>query len=40
MKVGTGRTAQVGTKLYVHYVGKLENGFVFDNNLKGMPLTF
>lgn len=40
VKVGTGDTAEVGSKLYVHYIGKLENGYVFDNNLDGMSLTF
>jgi len=34
VKVGTGRTAPNGMQLYIHYLGKLENGTVFDDNMQ------
>lgn len=39
-KVGTGRAAKQGNKLSMRYIGKLENGKVFDSNTKGKPFTF
>ncbi|PWW73365.1 hypothetical protein C7212DRAFT_355219 [Tuber magnatum] len=39
-KVGTGTTAKKGSKLYMRYIGKLENGKVFGSNTKGKPFTF
>jgi len=40
VRVGTGRTATNGMQLYIHYLGKLENGTVFDDNMDGLPLVF
>ncbi|BGP40603.1 peptidylprolyl isomerase fpr3 [Rhodotorula kratochvilovae] len=39
-KVGTGAAAKSGSKVGMRYIGKLENGKVFDSNTKGAPLTF
>ncbi|GAA6017176.1 hypothetical protein JCM11491_001844 [Sporobolomyces phaffii] len=39
-KVGTGASAKSGSKVGMRYIGKLENGKVFDQNTKGSPLTF
>ncbi|GAA5851148.1 hypothetical protein JCM9279_000339 [Rhodotorula babjevae] len=39
-KVGTGAAAKSGNKVGMRYIGKLENGKVFDSNTKGAPLTF
>lgn len=39
-KVGTGAPAKKGNKLAMRYIGKLENGKVFDSNTKGKPFTF
>ncbi|ROW11435.1 hypothetical protein VMCG_01188 [Cytospora schulzeri] len=39
-KVGTGRTAKSGDKVGMRYIGKLENGKVFDSNKKGSPFSF
>jgi len=39
-KVGTGRTAKSGDKVGMRYIGKLQNGKVFDSNKKGSPFTF
>ncbi|KAK3942138.1 hypothetical protein QBC46DRAFT_237837, partial [Diplogelasinospora grovesii] len=39
-KVGTGRTAKAGDKVGMRYIGKLQNGKVFDSNKKGPPFTF
>ncbi|KAJ4394512.1 peptidylprolyl isomerase fpr3 [Gnomoniopsis smithogilvyi] len=39
-KVGTGRTAKPGDKVGMRYIGKLENGKVFDSNKKGPPFSF
>lgn len=39
-KVGSGRTAKSGDKVGMRYIGKLENGKVFDSNKKGAPFSF
>jgi len=39
-KVGTGRTAKSGDRVSMRYIGKLQNGKVFDANKKGAPFTF
>lgn len=39
-KVGTGRTVKSGDKIGMRYIGKLQNGKVFDANKKGPPFTF
>ncbi|KAL2270879.1 hypothetical protein VTJ83DRAFT_250 [Remersonia thermophila] len=39
-KVGTGRTAKAGDRVSMRYIGKLENGKVFDANKKGAPFSF
>lgn len=39
-KIGTGPAAKRGNKLAMRYIGKLENGKVFDSNVKGKPFTF
>ncbi|KAJ0121022.1 fk506-binding protein 4 [Diaporthe amygdali] len=39
-KVGAGRTAKSGDKVGMRYIGKLENGKVFDSNKKGAPFSF
>ncbi|KAI0074369.1 hypothetical protein K474DRAFT_1665466 [Panus rudis PR-1116 ss-1] len=39
-KVGEGREAKKGDKVSVRYVGKLQNGKIFDQNTKGKPFTF
>ncbi|KUI67764.1 FK506-binding protein 4 [Cytospora mali] len=39
-KPGTGRTAKNGDKVGMRYIGKLENGKVFDSNKKGAPFSF
>ncbi|GAA5975092.1 hypothetical protein JCM5350_004583 [Sporobolomyces pararoseus] len=39
-KVGTGASAKSGSKVGMRYIGKLENGKVFDSNTKGAPLSF
>lgn len=39
--VGTGAEAKSGSAVSVHYVGKLENGKVFDSSReRGQPFTF
>ena len=39
--VGTGKTAANGDTLSAHYIGKLENGTVFDESYdRGQPLQF
>ncbi|GAA5987781.1 hypothetical protein JCM10908_007213 [Rhodotorula pacifica] len=40
VKVGEGAAAKNGSKVGMRYIGKLENGKVFDSNTKGAPLTF
>ncbi|GAA6052212.1 hypothetical protein JCM3770_000799 [Rhodotorula araucariae] len=39
-KIGTGAAAKSGSKVGMRYIGKLDNGKVFDSNTKGAPLTF
>ncbi|GAA6032345.1 hypothetical protein JCM8097_008129 [Rhodosporidiobolus ruineniae] len=39
-KEGTGAAAKSGQKVSMRYIGKLENGKVFDSNTKGSPFTF
>ncbi|KAK7744987.1 peptidylprolyl isomerase fpr3 [Cytospora paraplurivora] len=39
-KPGTGRTAKSGDRVGMRYIGKLENGKVFDSNKKGSPFSF
>lgn len=38
-KVGTGPQAKKGDTVGVRYVGKLDNGKVFDSNTKGKPVS-
>ncbi len=41
LKVGTGKTAEAGTMVSVHYVGTLTNGAKFDSSRdRGNPFTF
>lgn len=39
-KIGTGRTVKNGDKVGMRYIGKLQNGKVFDSNKKGAPFSF
>ncbi|KAI0032463.1 hypothetical protein K488DRAFT_78473 [Vararia minispora EC-137] len=39
-KVGEGPQAKNGQTLSMRYIGKLQNGRVFDSNTKGKPFTF
>ncbi|KAI2470006.1 hypothetical protein F4781DRAFT_391958 [Annulohypoxylon bovei var. microspora] len=39
-KLGSGRVAKKGNKVEVRYIGKLQNGKVFDANKKGKPFSF
>jgi len=39
-KLGDGPVARAGKKVSMRYIGKLQNGKVFDSNTKGSPLTF
>lgn len=39
-KVGTGPQAKKGNNVSMRYIGKLENGEIFDSNTKGKPFTF
>ncbi|KAI2615713.1 hypothetical protein GGR54DRAFT_612462 [Hypoxylon sp. NC1633] len=39
-KVGSGRVAKKGNKVEVRYIGKLQDGKVFDANKKGKPFSF
>ncbi|KAL2125396.1 hypothetical protein VTJ04DRAFT_1761 [Mycothermus thermophilus] len=39
-KIGTGRTAKAGDRVSMRYIGKLQNGKVFDANKKGTPFSF
>ncbi|KAH8155129.1 uncharacterized protein LAJ45_00138 [Morchella importuna] len=39
-KVGTGAAAKKGNRLSMRYIGKLDNGKIFDSNTKGKPFTF
>lgn len=41
VKKGDGKQAQAGNIVVVHYIGKLENGSVFDNSYdRGQPIRF
>lgn len=37
-KIGTGPTAKKGSTVLMRYIGKLQNGKVFDKNVKGKPV--
>ncbi|KAK4160912.1 hypothetical protein QBC43DRAFT_292369 [Cladorrhinum sp. PSN259] len=39
-KLGTGRTVKSGDRVGMRYIGKLQNGKVFDSNKKGAPFSF
>ncbi|KAI1083294.1 hypothetical protein F5B20DRAFT_529406 [Whalleya microplaca] len=39
-KVGSGRVVKKGNKVDVRYIGKLQDGKVFDSNKKGKPFSF
>ncbi|CAP59977.1 uncharacterized protein PODANS_1_3000 [Podospora anserina S mat+] len=39
-KAGTGRTVKNGDRVGMRYIGKLQNGKVFDSNKKGAPFSF
>ncbi|PGG96438.1 hypothetical protein AJ79_09590 [Helicocarpus griseus UAMH5409] len=39
-KLGSGRAAKKGDRVSMRYIGKLENGKVFDANKKGPPFSF
>ena len=39
-KLGTGPQAKKGNTVSMRYIGKLENGKVFDKNTKGKPVRF
>jgi len=39
-KVGTGPAAKKGDTVRMRYIGKLQNGHVFDKNVSGKPFTF
>ncbi|KAJ6625519.1 peptidylprolyl isomerase [Mycena sp. CBHHK59/15] len=39
-KIGTGPTVKKGNTVSMRYIGKLQNGKVFDSNTKGKPFTF
>jgi len=39
-KVGSGKAAKKGNTVSVRYIGKLENGKVFDQNTKSKPFSF
>ncbi|KEY71096.1 hypothetical protein S7711_00918 [Stachybotrys chartarum IBT 7711] len=38
--IGSGRTVKSGDSVGVRYIGKLQNGNVFDSNKKGKPFSF
>jgi FK506-binding nuclear protein len=38
-KVGAGKTAKKGNTVGMRYIGKLQNGKVFDSNTKGKPVS-
>ncbi|CAB37433.1 nucleophismin-like histone chaperone/CENP-A amino terminus domain (NTD) isomerase Ani1/Fkbp39 [Schizosaccharomyces pombe] len=40
VKTGSGASATNGKKVEMRYIGKLENGKVFDKNTKGKPFAF
>ncbi|KAK8138432.1 FK506-binding protein 4 [Apiospora sp. TS-2023a] len=39
-KIGSGRAVKKGNKVGVRYIGKLQDGKVFDSNKKGKPFQF
>ncbi|KAJ5899228.1 FK506-binding protein 4 [Penicillium taxi] len=39
-KLGQGRAAKHGNTVSMRYIGKLENGSIFDSNKKGKPFSF
>ena len=39
-KIGSGPAAKKGNRLEMRYIGKLENGKVFDSNKSGKPFSF
>ena len=39
-KVGTGKEAKSGNRVEMRYIGKLENGKIFDANKSGKPFAF
>ncbi|KAK4042451.1 hypothetical protein C8A01DRAFT_44582 [Parachaetomium inaequale] len=39
-KAGSGRTVKSGDRVGMRYIGKLQNGKVFDSNKKGAPFSF
>ncbi|THH29954.1 hypothetical protein EUX98_g4242 [Antrodiella citrinella] len=39
-KTGSGPAAKAGDRVSVRYVGKLQNGSIFDSNTKGKPFQF
>jgi len=39
-KIGQGPQAKKGNKVSVRYVGKLQNGKLFDSNTQGKPFQF
>jgi FK506-binding nuclear protein len=39
-KLGSGPAAKKGSRVEMRYIGKLENGKVFDSNKKGKPFSF
>ncbi|VDC01630.1 unnamed protein product [Peniophora sp. CBMAI 1063] len=40
IKIGTGPQAKVGNNVAMRYIGKLQNGKVFDKNTGGVPFSF
>ncbi|KAG2132436.1 uncharacterized protein EDB93DRAFT_905504 [Suillus bovinus] len=40
VKSGDGKTAKNGARVSMRYIGKLQNGTVFDKNTQGKPFTF
>ncbi|CAO3689659.1 unnamed protein product [Umbelopsis ramanniana] len=40
LKIGHGEKAKAGKRVSMRYIGKLENGKVFDKNVNGAPFTF
>lgn len=39
-KIGDGAVAKNGKKIGMRYIGKLDNGKIFDSNTKGSPVRF
>lgn len=39
-KIGTGPAAKKGNRIEMRYIGKLDNGKVFDSNKSGKPFSF